>query len=235
MRLQKYLSQCGLCSRREAEEWIRAGRITINGRIASLGESADPLTDVVCADGEPITPKARPTYVMLHKPRGYVTSLRDERGRPTVADLVADAGERLFPVGRLDLQSEGLLIMTDDGEAAQRLAHPSHGVEKTYRVWVHGADAGSAAERFRRGIVWDGVAYAPAQVEILRCSRERSVLEITISEGKNREIRNMCAAVGLRVEKLMRIRQGRLELGDLPCGRWRRLTEEEIRWLKELS
>ncbi|MBR6207552.1 MAG: rRNA pseudouridine synthase [Oscillospiraceae bacterium] len=234
MRLQKYIASCGVCSRRRAEELIRAGHVTVNGRAASLGESVEE-GDAVCLDGKKLTPPASRTYVMLNKPRGYVTTASDEHGRPTVLSLVKDAGVRLFPVGRLDFESEGLLILTDDGDMAQRLAHPSHGVAKTYRVTVRGTDIAAAAEGLRRPMTWEGVAYRAAEVRIVRASEDRAVLDVTVREGKNREVRNMCAAVSLRVERLVRIRQGELALGALPSGEWRYLTEKEMEFLRSLE
>ena len=234
MWLQQYISRSGVCSRRRAEELIEAGRVAVNGRTAVLGQSVDPEADIVTVDGEPVRPPEEHTYIMLNKPRGCVTTLKDPRGRPTVADLTADTGVRLFPVGRLDYMSEGLLILTDDGDAAESLAHPSHGVKKTYRVRVRGEEVLPKAERLASPLVWKGVCYRGAEVRILRSGEHRATLELTISEGKNREIRNMCAAVGLTVERLVRIRQGRLELGDLPAGKWRRLDKEEIKYLQNL-
>ena len=234
MRLQKYLSANGVCSRRRAEELIAAGRVTVNGVPAALGQSVDASSDEVRVDGETVVPAEKHTYVMLHKPRGYVTTLRDPEGRPTAAELLADVPVRLYPVGRLDMMSEGLLILTDDGDAANRLAHPSHGVKKTYRVWVRGDDPAQAAQKLARPLSFRGVDYAAAEVSVLRASEHRAKLDVTIAEGKNREIRNMCAAVGLRVERLVRLRQGELELGDLPAGKWRYLRPEEIRYLQNL-
>ena len=235
MRLQKYIADCGVCSRRKAEELIAAGRVTVNGSVASLGDSVDETRDAVAVDGVPAVYTEERTYIMLHKPVGYVTTVRDERGRPTVAALVADVGKRLYPVGRLDIMSEGLLIMTDDGDTANRLSHPSHGVRKTYRVWVRGEDISEKASRLAGPLTYRGVRYSGGRVELLRASARRGKLELTIAEGKNREVRNMCAAVGLQVERLVRIRQGELSLGDLPVGKWRRLTRREIRWLQSLQ
>ena len=215
MRLQKYIAGCGYCSRRRAEELLIAGRVTVNGRTASLGDRMEE-GDIVCVDGKPLSPPKEHTYIMLHKPRGYVTTLSDEKGRPTVAALTSDAGVRLFPVGRLDLMSEGLLILTDDGEIANRLAHPSHGVEKTYRVWVKGEDPLAASDALRRPVRYQGVSYRAAEVRPVRVRDTEAILDVTVSEGKNREVRNMCAAAGLKVKRLVRMRQGRLKLGSLP-------------------
>ena len=230
MRLQKYIAAAGVCSRREAEEYIRQGKVTVNGVTASLGESAEG-NDVVCLNGRRLSLPEEHTYVLLHKPRGYVTTLH---GRPTVAELVQDAGVRLFPVGRLDCMSEGLLLFTDDGEIANRLAHPSHGVSKTYRVWVSGPDAAESAGALRRPIVYEGVRYRAADVRVLRSTEDKALIDVTIREGKNREVRNMCAAAGLKVQRLLRIRQGEIALGDLSAGQWRYLTPKELEYLHSL-
>lgn len=234
MRLQKYIASCGVCSRRKAEELIVSGRITVNGVPALLGMSVGD-GDKVALDGEIITPPQGHTYLILHKPAGYVTTLEDPQGRHTVAELVADTGKRIFPVGRLDVMSEGLLVMTDDGEAANRLSHPSYGVTKTYRVWVRGEDAEKKALLLSGPLSYEGVDYPGGKVELLQSYKNRARLELTISEGKNREVRNMCAAAGLQVERLLRIRQGALSLGDLEPGKWRRFTPEELRWLQSLQ
>lgn len=227
-RLQKLISAAGLASRRTAEEWITAGRVTVNGQTAALGDSADPDRDDVRVDGRPLPAKRAHTYLMLHKPRGCVTTLSDERGRRNVAELVADAGVRLYPVGRLDLNSEGLLLMTDDGALCQRLTHPSHEVEKTYRVTVAG-DVDAALPVLRGPMELDGRPLRPAKVER---AGER-VLRITIHEGRNRQVRRMCGQAGLTVRRLIRISEGPLSLGDLPAGKWRYLTEAEVRALTE--
>lgn len=230
-RLQKLLSAAGICSRRAAEGYITAGRVTVNGKPAELGQRADPDRDEICLDGRPLTPKAEPVYLLLNKPRGYVTTLSDEKGRETVADLVEDCGARVYPVGRLDLNSEGLLLMTNDGELMQRLLHPSHEVFKTYLVSVFGPVAG-AAERLSAVTDLDGETIRPAQVEVLRQTRQTAELAVTIHEGKNRQIRRMCAACGLTVKRLRRVREHSLELGDLAPGTWRFLTAEEVVALK---
>ncbi len=235
MRLQKFLSGAGVCSRREAENRIAAGRVLVNGRPAVLGESVEPGRDAVTADGEPVSLPPAYTYVMLNKPRGVVTTLSDEKGRPTVAGLIRDVPGRLFPVGRLDCDSEGLLILTDDGETANRLAHPSHGVRKTYHALVEGPEVVSAAERLRSPVKAGEDTYAAAEVAFLRPPEGcRALLAITIGEGKNREIRRMCAAVGLRVLRLRRVAQGALLLGNLESGKWRYLTPREIEFLHQI-
>ena len=231
-RLQKLIAAAGLCSRRTAEEWIAAGRVSVNGAAAAVGQSADLARDTVCVDGVPITPPERRVYLMLNKPRGYVTTLSDERGRPTAAELVAGCGERVYPVGRLDLDSEGLLLFTNDGAWMQRILHPSHEIEKTYQVTVAGA-VENAAPRLAALREIDGEPIRPAKVALLRGGRETAELSVTIHEGKNRQIRRMCAAVGLHVKRLRRVREHTLSLGDLPEGQWRELTAEELRRFEE--
>ena len=226
-RLQKILSAAGVCSRRQAEEFLRAGRVTVNGRAAGLGDRADPARDKVCLDGQPVSPQQERLYLMLHQPRGYVTTLSDERGRPTAAELTADCGARVYPVGRLDRNSEGLLLLTNDGDFAQRLAHPGHGVEKEYHVTVTGRLEGCRERLEALRALEDGTPIAPARVEILERRGEKWVLSVTICQGLNRQVRRMCAAVQPHVARLVRVREGPLRLGDLPRGQWRHLTAEE--------
>ena len=228
-RLQKILSARGVASRRAAEDWLAAGRVTVNGRTARVGDKADPERDEIRLDGRLLAEPARRTYVMLNKPRGYVTTLSDERGRKTVAELVTGCGARVWPVGRLDLDSEGLLILTDDGELTQRLLHPSHEVEKEYLVWVKG-DVSAALPVLRGPMELDGVPLSPAQVE----RAGEGILSVTIHEGRNRQVRRMCAAAGLQVTRLRRVREGSLTLGDLRPGRWRPLSREEVALLEQL-
>ena len=230
-RLQKILSAAGLCSRRTAETWLTAGRVTVNGVPAALGDKADAERDAIAVDGKPLRKAEGFRYLMLHKPRGYVTTLSDERGRKTVADLVADAGVRVYPVGRLDRDSEGLLLLTNDGALAQRLTHPSHEVSKTYQVTVTG-DTDGAAERLAALRDLEGEPIAPARVRTLRQKGDRALLEVAIHQGKNRQIRRMCAQCGLTVLRLRRIREDCLTLGSLKAGTWRDLTPEEISALK---
>ena len=226
-RLQKLIAAAGLCSRRSAEEWIAQGRVSVNGRQAHLGDCADLSLDSVLVDGVPLGGNDRKRYLMLNKPRGYVRTLSDEKGRPTVAELVKDCGVRVFPVGRLDLDSEGLLLLTNDGEWMQRILHPKYEVNKTYHVTVAG-EVGDAAKKLSHLTQIDGEAIRPAQVEILYRGRETAELAFTIHEGKNRQIRRMCAAVGLCVKRLRRVAEHDLLLGDLPIGAWRDLTEREL-------
>jgi len=206
----------------------------VNGTVSVLGDSAEPDVDRVCVDGVAVTLPTAHTYIMLHKPRGYVTTLSDERGRRTVAELVADAGVRLYPVGRLDFESEGLLILTDDGEIANRLMHPRHGVEKTYHVRVKGSNLEAAAELMRHPMSDGTDCFQGAKVEILRRACDGGELAMTISEGKNREIRRMCALAGLCVSRLCRVRQGELHLGELPRGKWRHLRSDEVEFLHHI-
>ena len=231
-RLQKLLSAAGVCSRRAAETYILAGRVTVNGIPAELGMRADPERDEICVDGKPLGGREELVYLLLHKPRGYVTTLSDEKGRKNVADLVRDCGVRVYPVGRLDLDSEGLLLMTNDGDLMQHLLHPSHEVNKTYHVSVYGAVAG-CAKRIAALTDLEGEPIRPAQVEVLRQTKETAELAVTIHEGKNRQVRRMCAACGLTVKRLRRVREHTLELGDLAPGTWRYLTEEEVAALKQ--
>lgn len=226
-RLQKLIASAGLCSRRTAEAWIEAGRVMVNGAAATLGQTADPERDEIAVDGKPLPTPQRRHYLMLNKPRGYVCTLSDERGRPTVTELVADCGARVVPVGRLDLNSEGLLLLTDDGAWMQRILHPKHEVDKIYRVSVVG-DVRDAAEKLAALTAIDGEPIRPAQVKLLRKGRETAELSITIHEGKNRQIRRMCASVGLHVKRLKRVAEHTLTLGDLPLGKWRYLTAQEV-------
>jgi len=230
-RLQKLLSARGVASRRAAEIMIRAGRVRVNGAAASLGMSVEP-SDRITIDGKllPTAPKLR--YILLHKPRGYVTTLSDERGRPTVAQLVSACGERVYPVGRLDCDSEGLLLLTNDGALTQRMTHPSQEVEKVYQVRLRGyTDEG--LERLRQPMMLDGYRLYPAKAELLASPEEggTAVLRMTIHEGRNRQVRRMCAAVGMEVIRLRRVAEGPLKLGDLQPGKWRELTAAERRAL----
>lgn len=230
-RLQKIIAASGLMARRKAEEAIEAGRVTVNGLTARIGDSADPETDTILVDGRALPSTEKKVYIMLNKPRGIVTSLRDEKGRRDVSELISGIPERLYPVGRLDLDSEGLLLMTNDGELANRLMHPSHEVEKCYRTWVRGEDAAGKAALLRRPMEIDGRTVGPAKVETLERLPDGAVLEITIHEGRNRQVRKMCEKAGLTVTRLCRVREGRLRLGRLKSGQWRYLTAQELREL----
>lgn len=226
-RLQKILSARGVASRRRSEELIQNGLVTVNGVAASLGDSADPETDSICVNGQPLPMEQRPVYILLNKPRGYVTTLSDEKGRPNAAQLVADCGVRVYPVGRLDMDSEGLLLFTNDGAFANALTHPKQEVEKTYEVWVSGYRHGGE-EKLSRTIVLDGYRIRPPKVTLLSVNGEKAKFRVTIHEGRNRQIRRMCEAAGMRCTRLRRIQEGSLCLGDLPSGKWRFLTAEEI-------
>lgn len=230
-RLQKLIAAAGLCARRTAEEWIAAGRVCVNGAVASLGDRADPETDTVTVDGAPLPGKPGAVYLMLNKPRGYVTTLSDEYGRRTAAELVADCGVRVYPVGRLDRDSEGLLLFTNDGELAQRLLHPRHQVDKVYLVTVRG-DIRGAAERLMAITQLDGEPIAPAQAAEVTRHEGQAMLRVTIHQGKNRQVRRMCAQIGLHVVRLQRIQEDSLLLGDLPAGKWRYLTDQELQGLR---
>lgn len=230
-RLQKILSAAGVCSRRAAEGYLTAGRITVNGETAQLGQQADPETDDIRVDGVPLGREPETVYLMLNKPRGYVTTVSDEQGRKTVMDLLTGVHTRIYPVGRLDRDSEGLLLLTNDGALTQRLLHPSHEVSKEYHVTASGP-VEHAAENLRRIRDVAGMAIRPAEVQMLRREGNRAELRIVIHEGRNRQIRRMCAQCGLEVLRLQRVREHCLELGTLPLGQWRYLTAAEIAALK---
>lgn len=225
-RLQKILSARGVASRRGAEKLIEEGRITVNGAVAVLGQTADIELDEILLDGKPLPAGSQPIYIMLHKPRGYVTTLSDEKGRKTAAELVKDCGVRVYPVGRLDMDSEGLLLFTNDGEFANALMHPKHEVEKTYLTWAEGFSE-EAVARLKRPIELDGYRIRAPKVRVVK----PGLLEITIHEGRNRQVRRMCEAAGMKVTRLKRVREGNLSLGDLPLGKWRYLTDEEVKRL----
>ena len=230
-RLQKLIARAGVCSRRSAESLLTAGRVTVNGVAAHLGDKADADTDVIAIDGTAVAFAEPAVYLMLNKPRGYVTTLSDELGRATAAELVADCGTRVFPVGRLDKDSEGLLLFTNDGALMQAMTHPSHQVDKTYEVTVTGELEG-AADRLSAVTELDGEPIMPAQVEIMKRREGQALLRVTIHQGKNRQIRRMCAQVGLQVTRLRRVSEDALTLGDLKPGQWRYLTDAEVAALK---
>ena len=228
-RLQKWIAARGVASRRAVETMIREGRVQVNGAPASLGMCVGP-GDEVRIDGRPVQERPPMRYLMLHKPRGYVTTLSDERGRPTVAQLVAGCGERVYPVGRLDKDTEGLLLLTNDGALTQRLTHPAHEVDKVYELRVKDyTDAGLA--RLREPMTLDGHRLRPAQVQLLEVGDGRARLRMTIHEGRNRQVRRMCQQAGMTVLRLRRVAEGPLQLGALPPGKWRELTAAERRAL----
>ena len=235
IRLQKHLSECGIASRRKAEELIEQGKVKINGHIAFLGAKVDPKRDKVTVRGKTVVPVNEKIYIMLNKPRGYITTMRDELGRKNVSELTADAGARLFPVGRLDRDSEGLLIMTNDGDFANKLTHPSSHVNKTYRVTVRGNAEEEQILQMKEGILLDGKKTLPCDCFVAERKTDRTVLIFIIHEGKNRQIRRMCEAVGLEVIRLKRTEIAGVKLGMLPQGKWRPLNEREMRRLTAVS
>ena len=219
-------------ARRKAEEAIEAGRVSVNGQLARLGDSADPERDEILVDGKKLPSPEKKVYIMLNKPRGVVTTARDEKGRRNVTELLAEIPERLYPVGRLDLDSEGLLLMTNDGDFANRMAHPSHEVEKCYRTWVQGEQVEAGIRRLGEPMELDGHPLRPARVTLRERWEDGALLEISIHEGRNRQVRRMCEQAGLRVTRLCRIREGELRLGGLRPGQWRHLTPEELEKLE---
>jgi len=232
-RIQKILAGCGVASRRRAEQMILEGRVQVNGSVCRLGDTADRETDRITVDGEPLPAAPRSVYIMLNKPRGYVSTASDEKGRPTVLDLV-DCGARVYPVGRLDMDSEGLLLLTNDGGLTNRLIHPAHQVDKTYLVRLRDADP----EKLRamgKSMEIDGYRIAPAEVEVLELEKGRAGIRITIHEGRNRQIRKMAEQCGMSVTCLLRVAEGPLQLGDLPSGAWRYLSASEIAQLEALT
>ena len=232
-RLQKILSGRGVCSRRKAEEYINAGRVHVNGLVANLGDSADPEMDEITLDGKPLPSASEYVYIMLHKPRGYVTTLSDEKGRKNAAQLVADCGVRVYPVGRLDMDSEGLLLFTNDGEFANSLMHPKHEVNKTYHVTVTDF-AADKLQQLGQPVTLDGYTIRKPAVKLLKIlSDNRALLSVTIHEGRNRQVRRMCDLAGMQVTRLIRVSEGVLNLGTLPSGKWRYLTMREVEQLKK--
>lgn len=232
VRLQKFLSEAGVASRRKAEEMIENGEVKVNGRKAKVGDSVDPVHDLVTVKGKKVVREKSLRYILLHKPRGFVTTTDDELGRKCVIDLLKDIPERVYPVGRLDRNSEGALLLTNDGEFANAMMHPSHRISKTYRVTVRPPVTESMIDAFSTGIEIDGRMTASAEARIVTKEENRVVLEIVLYEGRNREIRKMCESLGLEVARLKRTAIGSLKLGMLPQGQWRDLTEQEIDKLK---
>lgn len=230
-RLQKILSARGVASRRKAEEMIQAGLVTVNGTPAVIGTMADPEVDEILVEGNPLPPPAEFVYILLNKPRGYVTTLSDEKGRPDAAQLVADCGVRVYPIGRLDMDSEGLLLFTNDGEFANMVMHPKHEINKTYDVWVSGYAPGKE-KRLARSITLDGYMIRRPDVRLIKAEGTKARFRVTIHEGRYRQVRRMCEIAGLTCTRLRRIREGSLTLGDLPVGKWRYLTQGEIDRLK---
>ena len=232
-RIQKLLNARGVASRRDAEALIQSGRVTVDGVPAHLGQRADPHIQEICVDGRPLPPlETDRVYLMLNKPVGYITTLRDDRGRKTVMDILGAEGQGLWPVGRLDMDSEGLLLLTNDGVVTQRLSHPSFEVEKRYQVWVRGEKIEEKAKAMEGPLEIDGRPIQRAGVELKSRQGKGAVLEVRIYEGRNRQVRKMCALFDLQVERLCRIGEGKLQLGDLKPGTWRALTTEERAYLQ---
>ena len=229
-RLQKIIAARGLCSRRQAEKWIEEGRVRVNGNTAHLGDSADLSEDVIEVDGKRLPKAVKKVYLMLNKPRGYVTTLSDEKGRKNAAELVTGCGVRVYPVGRLDMDSEGLLLFTNDGEFANLMMHPRHEVDKVYRVWVTNF-APEKLEALAEPIELDGYMIKKPKVRPVRTEPTRAILDVTIHEGRNRQVRRMCQAAGLEVARLKRIAEGQLRIGELKTGAWRYLEPKEIELL----
>ena len=232
-RLQKILSGRGICSRRKAEEYINDGRVCVNGSVAKLGDSADPDVDEITLDGRPLPSANEYVYIMLHKPRGFVTTLSDEKGRKNAAQLVADCGTRVYPVGRLDMDSEGLLLFTNDGDFANLLMHPKREVNKTYHVVVTDYSPENL-KKLAQPVTLDGYTIRKPDVKLLKMLAERkALLSVTIHEGRNRQVRRMCDLAGMHVTRLIRISEGALQLGNLQLGKWRHLTAAEVEQLKK--
>lgn len=235
IKLQKYFSDCGVMSRRAAEEEIKKGRVKVNGIVAEAGLRIDPERDTVEYNGKRVLPSSlEKTYIMLNKPRGFVTTLSDEKGRKTVLTLISDLGTRVYPVGRLDMDSGGLLLLTDDGELTNRLTHPRHEIPKIYHVTIKGRVSKESISALSSPMTIDGYEILPVATELISFDREQnlSVLQMTLYEGRNRQIRKMCEKVDLKITRLCRVAIGKIELGSLPNGKWRHLSEDEIKYLK---
>ena len=232
VRLQKFIADSGLMSRRAAEEEIKNGNVSVNGHIAEIGTKINPRADVVAFRGKRIAYQKREyTYIMMNKPRGYLSSTTDDRGRKCVTDLLTDVDARVYPVGRLDLVSEGMLLLTDDGELKNRLTHPSHSLPKVYRVKVGGKVSDEQYEILTSELVIDGYKIKPVDVVIAESDESGTVLKMTLTEGRNRQIRKMCAEAGLTVKRLSRVSIGNLKLNNLPVGKWRMLEDAEVDYL----
>ncbi len=234
IRISKYFTDCGVLSRRAADTAVEAGEVIVNGVPAVLGQKVTPGVDEVVWKGRPITMPTQPKKltIMLNKPRGYLTTLSDDKGRHTVAELVTDAGVRLYPIGRLDMDSDGLLLLTNDGELANRLSHPSHEIDKVYLAYVNGRVSTEQMAAMTRPIEIDARMTSPAQVRKAAYNEIETALEVTIHDGRNRQVRRLCEREGLHVRKLTRVAEGQLLLGDLEEGKWRRLTDKELRMLR---
>ena len=235
VRLQKYMADCGVASRRKAEELIAAGKVKVNGRVAQIGDKVDPKEDVVSVNGKKLQKEKGNIYIVLNKPRGYVTTMSDELDRKCVAELIADVGKRVYPVGRLDRDSEGLLIFTNDGEFANALTHPSRHISKTYRVSVRPRVTEDQITKLTASIMIDGRSTMPADVRVISNEEDKSILEIVLYEGRNRQIRRLCEEAGLETVRLKRLAIGQLTIDRLPVGKYRTLTKDEVALLKRQS
>ncbi len=235
IRISKYFTDCGVMSRRAADTAVENGEVKVNGEVAVLGQKVTPGEDVVTWKGKKIVPPATPAKItiMLNKPRGYLTTLSDDKGRHTVAELIGDVGVRLYPVGRLDMDSDGLLLLTNDGDLANALTHPSHNVDKVYLAYVDGHVTAEQMEGMTHPIEIDGKLTSPARVRKAAYNQFETALEVTIHDGRNRQVRRLCEREGLHVRKLTRVAEGSLLLGELDEGKWRKLTAKEIQKLKE--
>ncbi|MGE5632504.1 MAG: pseudouridine synthase [Caulobacteraceae bacterium] len=235
-RLQKVMSEFGVASRRKCEELILEGRVKVNGiTVAELGAKVDKQKDIIELDGKVIKQSNEKIYILLNKPIGYITSVRDQFGRPTVLDLVQGVKERVYPVGRLDYDTEGLIILTNDGELTYRITHPKHNIDKTYRALLRGKTGKADVEAFMKGIAVEDYITSPARLELIKYINGDSLVNITIHEGKNRQVRKMCREIGHEVIKLKRISIGKITLGNLQKGTWRHLNDEEVRYLQYLG
>ena len=235
VRISKYFTDCGVMSRRAADAAVSDGLVTVNGSVAELGQKIDPARDVVKYKGKVIKPAAgtdEKICIMLNKPRGFVTTLADEKGRRTVAELVSSLGKRVYPIGRLDMDSDGLLLLTDDGELANRLTHPRHEIPKIYHVTVSGKVSAEQKQRLSSPMILDGYEILPVKTDILDFDGSSTLLSMTLYEGRNRQIRKMCDSVGLKISRLCRVAIGEISLGSLELGKWRQLTKEELEYLK---
>ena len=238
MRINKYIASCGVASRRKAEELIISGRVTINGElITELSTTVDETKDIVEVDGLPINQEEKKVYILLNKPEGYITTVKDQFDRPSVLDILKDVEERVYPVGRLDYETSGLLILTNDGDLTYKLTHPKHEVEKTYLAMVNGIISPEEKRRFENGLRIEDYTTAKAKLKIVKADEEKnySVCKITIHEGRNRQVRKMCKAIGHPVRNLRRIQMGRINIRGLEVGEYRNLTEDEVKYLKSVK
>ena len=231
-RIQKLISMSGMMSRRSAEQLIQSGKVLVNGTVVGIGTKADALRDEIIVDGKKLQLTQKPVYIMLNKPSGYVTTLSDEKNRPIVTDLLKDIDERVYPVGRLDINTEGLLILTNDGDFANKLMHPSFKLTKTYRVFLGGEDLKNRIKKLEEPIVINGKKTRPAKVTLIEDNGNNGIVQIVIEEGRNRQVRRLCENADLKVKKLIRVAEGPFSLGNLKPGCWRHLTAAEINKVK---